>query len=87
VSCVTPVLPRFIERASALSALCVAVLIPSISSAQATLAAIVKDSSGAVLPGVAVGGWTATSPTGRLYLKTEADQDSPDELPFLPQCR
>jgi hypothetical protein len=29
----------------------------------------------------------ATSPDGRLYLKTEADQDTPDELLFLPQCR
>jgi len=33
---------------------CVAVLVPSISSAQATLAGVVKDSSGAVLPGVTV---------------------------------
>jgi hypothetical protein len=47
-------LPRFTNRASALSALCVAVLIPSISSAHATLAGVVKDSSGAVLPGVTV---------------------------------
>jgi len=29
----------------------------------------------------------ATSPQGRFYLKTEADQDTPDELLFLPQCR
>jgi hypothetical protein len=29
----------------------------------------------------------ATSPTGRLYLKTEADQDTPDELLFLQRCR
>jgi hypothetical protein len=29
----------------------------------------------------------ATSPSGRLYLKTEADQDTPDELLFLPKCR
>jgi hypothetical protein len=29
----------------------------------------------------------ATSPTGRVYLKTEADQDTPDELLFLPRCR
>jgi Protein of unknown function (DUF3892) len=29
----------------------------------------------------------ATSPTGRFYLKTEADQDTPDELLFLPRCR
>ena len=29
----------------------------------------------------------ATSPAGRLYLKTEADQDTPDELLFLPKCR
>ena len=29
----------------------------------------------------------ATSPEGRFYLKTEADQDTPDELLFLPQCR
>jgi hypothetical protein len=29
----------------------------------------------------------ATSPTGRAYLKTEADQDTPDELLFLPRCR
>jgi hypothetical protein len=29
----------------------------------------------------------ATSPTGRSYLKTEADQDRPDELLFLPRCR
>jgi hypothetical protein len=29
----------------------------------------------------------ATSPAGRLYLKTEADQDTPDELLFLPGCR
>ena len=29
----------------------------------------------------------ATSPSGLLYLRTEADQDTPDELLFLPQCR
>ena len=29
----------------------------------------------------------ATSPAGRFYLKTEADQDTPDELLFLPRCR
>lgn len=29
----------------------------------------------------------ATSPSGRRYLKTEMDQDTPDELLFLPQCR
>jgi hypothetical protein len=29
----------------------------------------------------------AASPSGRLYLKTEADQDTPDELLFLPKCR
>jgi Protein of unknown function (DUF3892) len=29
----------------------------------------------------------ATSPAGHFYLKTEADQDTPDELLFLPQCR
>jgi uncharacterized protein DUF3892 len=29
----------------------------------------------------------ATSPSGRLYLKTEVDQDTPDELLFLPRCR
>ncbi len=29
----------------------------------------------------------ATSPSGRRYLKTEVDQDMPDELLFLPQCR
>jgi Protein of unknown function (DUF3892) len=29
----------------------------------------------------------ATSPSGRLYLKTEADRDTPDELLFLPRCR
>jgi hypothetical protein len=28
----------------------------------------------------------ATSPAGRLYLRTEVDQDTPDELLFLPQC-
>lgn len=28
----------------------------------------------------------ATSPTGLSYLKTEADQDTPDELLFLPRC-
>ena len=29
----------------------------------------------------------ATSPSGRPYLKTEIDQDTPDELLFLQQCR
>jgi len=29
----------------------------------------------------------ATSPSGHLYLKTEVDQDTPDELLFLPECR
>ena len=29
----------------------------------------------------------ATSPAGRLYLKTEADQSTSDELLFLPRCR
>jgi Protein of unknown function (DUF3892) len=29
----------------------------------------------------------ATSPRGRLYLKTTADQDTPEELLFLPRCR
>jgi hypothetical protein len=29
----------------------------------------------------------ATSPSGGQYLKTEVDQDTPDELLFLPQCR
>jgi hypothetical protein len=29
----------------------------------------------------------ATSPAGRLYLKTEADQGTPEELLFLSQCR
>ena len=29
----------------------------------------------------------ATSPSGGKYLKTEVDQDTPDELLFLPQCR
>lgn len=29
----------------------------------------------------------ATSPAGRLYLRTEADRDTPDELLFLPRCR
>jgi hypothetical protein len=29
----------------------------------------------------------ATSPSGLRYLKTELDQDTPDELLFLPQCR
>ena len=29
----------------------------------------------------------ATSPSGRFYLKTEADQDIPQELLFLPRCR
>jgi uncharacterized protein DUF3892 len=28
----------------------------------------------------------ATSPSGRLYLKTVADLDTPDELLFLPEC-
>ena len=28
----------------------------------------------------------ATSPSGRPYLKTEADQDTPDELLFLRRC-
>jgi uncharacterized protein DUF3892 len=28
----------------------------------------------------------ATSPAGRLYLRTEADQDTPDELLFLRRC-
>jgi hypothetical protein len=27
-----------------------------------------------------------TSPTGRLYLKTDNDQDTPDEMLFLPRC-
>jgi hypothetical protein len=29
----------------------------------------------------------ATSPSGRPYLKTEVDQDTPDELLFLRKCR
>ena len=29
----------------------------------------------------------AKSPTGRFYLKTEVDQDTPDQLLFLPECR
>jgi hypothetical protein len=29
----------------------------------------------------------ATSPAGHSYLKTEADQDTPDELLSLPRCR
>ena len=29
----------------------------------------------------------ASSPTGELYLKTEIDRDTPDELLFLPECR
>ena len=29
----------------------------------------------------------ATSPTGRLYLKTEADRDTLHELLYLPRCR
>jgi hypothetical protein len=29
----------------------------------------------------------ATSPSGHLYLKTEMDADSPDQLLFLPECR
>jgi hypothetical protein len=29
----------------------------------------------------------ATSPAGRFYLKTETDQDTPDELLFLQRCR
>jgi hypothetical protein len=29
----------------------------------------------------------ATSPSGRHYLRTEVDQDTPDELLFLPRCR
>ena len=29
----------------------------------------------------------ATSPSGQLYLKTEVDPDTPDELLFLPECR
>jgi hypothetical protein len=29
----------------------------------------------------------ATSPSGCLYLKAEVDQDTPDQLLFLPQCR
>src|SRR6185369_10181491 len=41
-------------RAFVLCFMCVAILIPSIVSAQATLAGVVKDSSGGVLPGVTV---------------------------------
>ena len=29
----------------------------------------------------------ATSPSGELYLKTEVDPDTPDELLFLAECR
>jgi Protein of unknown function (DUF3892) len=29
----------------------------------------------------------AKSPSGCLYLKTEIDRDTPDELLFLPECR
>ena len=29
----------------------------------------------------------AKSPSGCLYLKTEIDYDTPDELLFLPECR
>jgi hypothetical protein len=29
----------------------------------------------------------ATSPAGHLYLKTELDTDTPDQLLFLPECR
>lgn len=29
----------------------------------------------------------ARSPSGRLYLKTEMDTDTPDQLLFLPNCR
>jgi len=29
----------------------------------------------------------AASPSGHRYLKTEADQDTPEELLFLPKCR
>jgi len=29
----------------------------------------------------------AKSPSGHLYLKTEMDHDTPDELLFLPECR
>ena len=29
----------------------------------------------------------ATSPSGQLYLKTDVDHDTPDELLFLPECR
>jgi hypothetical protein len=29
----------------------------------------------------------AKSPTVRFYLKTEVDQDTPDQLLFLPECR
>jgi hypothetical protein len=59
-------------------------------------------STGEVIEGILGGTWSfyiqlgaydvvnvevATSPAGRLYLKTEADRDTPDELLFLPQCR
>ena len=29
----------------------------------------------------------ARSPSGRLYLKTDVDQDTPDQLLVLPECR
>jgi len=29
----------------------------------------------------------ATSPSGRPYLKTEVDYDTPDQLLYLPECR
>ena len=29
----------------------------------------------------------ARSPSGQLYLKSELDQDTPDQLLVLPQCR
>lgn len=29
----------------------------------------------------------ATSPSGLLYLRTEVDRDTPDELLFLPHCK
>jgi hypothetical protein len=45
---------RVSRFAVALSLCCLGVLIPSISSGQATLAGVVKDSTGAVLPGVTV---------------------------------
>ena len=35
----------------------------------------------------AIGVHVATSPSGRPYLKTEVDQETPDELLCLPQCR